>query len=74
MVGNTNYVQQMWLGKKDIPRDKVESFKHMRGGRWSGYLNNRNDRDMKVFTDDRYTVNLQDVDLVRHLYNETQLN
>ena len=74
MVGNTNYVQQMLLGKKDIPRDKVEAFKHMRGGRWSGYLNVRNDRDMKVFTDNRYIVNLQDVDLVRHLYNETQLN
>jgi len=73
MAGNTNYVHQMLLGKKGIPRDKVEEFRHMRGGRWSGYLNNRNDRDMKVFTDDRYTVNLQDVDMVRYLYNETQL-
>ena len=74
MVGKTNYVQQMLLGKKDIPRDKVEAYKTMRGGRWSGYLMNRNDRDMKVQPEGKYTVNVKDVDLVRHLYNETQLN
>lgn len=73
MVGKTNYVQQMFLGKKDIPRDKVEAFKAMKGGRWSGYLNIRNDRNMKVLPEGKYTVNLQDVDLVRQLYNETQL-
>ena len=74
MVGNTNYVQQMFLGKKDIPRDKVEAFKPMKGGRWSGYLNNRNDRGMQVLPEGRYTANLMDVDLLRHLYNETQIN
>ena len=73
MVGSTNYVQQMVLGKKDIPRDKVEAFKHMKGGRWSGYLNNRNDRSMQVHKEGRFTVNQQDVDLVRYLYNETQI-
>lgn len=73
MVGNTNYVQQMFLGKKDIPRDKVEAFKPMKGSRWSGYLNNRNDRDMQVLPEGQETVNLMDVDLVRYLYNETQL-
>ena len=74
MVGKTNYVQQMFLGKKDIPRDKVEAFKPMKGGRWSGYLNNRNDRNMKVLPEGQETVNLMDVDLVRYLYNETQLD
>jgi len=74
MVGNTNYVQQMFLGKSDIPRDKVEAFKTMKGGRWSGYLNNRNDRHMKVLPEGKQTVNLMDVDLVRHLYNETQID
>jgi len=73
MVGNTNYVQQMFLGKKDIPRDKVVAFKAMKGGRWSGYLNNRNDRGMQVHPDGKHTANLMDVDLVRFLYNETQL-
>lgn len=73
MVGKTNYVQQMLLGKKGIPRDKVEAFKTMKGGRWSGYLNTRNDRDMKLHPEGRYTVNLKDVDIVRHLYNITQL-
>jgi hypothetical protein len=74
MVGKTNYAQQMLLGKKDIPRDKVEAFKTMSGGRWSGYLNSRNDRNMKTFPEGRYSVNLKDVDMVRHLYNETQLD
>ena len=74
MVGKTNYVQQMFLGEKNIPRDKVEAFKPMRSNRWSGYLNNRNDRNMKVLPDGKYTVNLQDVDLLRQLYNETQIN
>ncbi len=74
MVGKTNYVQQMYLGKKDIPRDKVEAFKTMRGGRWSGYLHGRSDRNMYVFPKGKYTANLQDVDLVRHLYNETQID
>lgn len=73
MVGETNYVHRMLLGDTDIPRDKVEAFKPMSGGRWSGHLNNRNDRDMKVFSEDRYTVNNLDVDLVRYLYNETQI-
>jgi len=73
MVGNTNYVQQMFMGKKDIPRDKVEAFKPMKGGRWSGYLNNRNDRGMQVLPEGQETVNLMDVDLVRYLYIETQI-
>ena len=73
MVGKTNYVQRMLLGDKNIPRDKVEAFKTMRGGRWSGYLNDRNDRHMEVFPEGRYTENLLDVDTVRYLYNETQL-
>jgi hypothetical protein len=74
MVEKTNYVQKMLLGEKDIPRDKVESFKTMSGGRWSGHLNDRNDRDMKVFPEGRFTVNLLDVDTVRFLFNETQTN
>jgi hypothetical protein len=74
MVGNTNYAQQMVLGKKGIPRDKVEAFKHMRGGRWGGYLNNRNDRNMQVMKEGRFPVNQQDVMLIRYLYNETQID
>lgn len=73
MVGRTNYVEKMLLGDTDIPRDKVEAFKPMTGGRWSGHLNNRNDRHMSVLPDGKYTVNQLDVDLVRYLYNETQI-
>jgi hypothetical protein len=72
MIGKTNYVQQMLFGKKDIPRDKVESYKAMRGGRWSGWLNSRNDRNMRVF-EPPVQVNNVDVDILRMLYNETQL-
>lgn len=74
MVSETNYAQKMLLGDTDIPRDKVEAYKAMKGGRWSGHLNNRNDRHMSVLPDGKYSANLLDVDLVRQLYNETQLN
>lgn len=72
LVGETNYVQQMLLGKKDIPRDKVISYKSMVGGRWSTYFNNRNDRNLYVYPN-KGKVNKFDMDLVRYLYNETQL-
>jgi len=72
MVGKTNYVQQMLLGEKGIPRERVEAFKSMKGGRWSGYLHQRNDRNMEIHNKN-YTENVVDVDLVRYLYNETQL-
>ena len=72
MVGKTNYVQQMLFGKKNIPRDKVEMFEAMIGGRWSGYLSSRNDRNMNIL-DPQPKYNNLDVDLVRFLYNETQL-
>lgn len=73
LVGETNYVQQMLLGKKGIPRDKVESFKSMAGGRWSTYLNNRNDRNVYILPDSDKMVNQFDADLVKYLYNETQI-
>ena len=72
MVGKTNYVQQMLFGVKGIPRERIENYKSMQGGRWSGYLNKRNDRDMKIHNKN-YTENVKDVDLARFLYNETQL-
>jgi len=72
MIGKTNYVQQMLFGKKGIPREKIENFKAMQGGRWSGYLNSRNDRDMKIL-DPQPIFNNIDVDLARFLYNKTQL-
>jgi hypothetical protein len=72
LVGRTNYVQRMLFGEKDIPRDKVESFKAMHGGRWSSYLNQRNDRWLHVLNP-QPIYNVEDVDLVRKLYNETQV-
>jgi hypothetical protein len=71
MVGKTNYVQQMLLGMK-VPRERIESFKSMRGGRWSGYLSDRNDRYMHVLNPQPH-YNKVDCDTARKLYNETQL-
>lgn len=71
MVGKTNYVQQMLLGMK-VPRERIESYKAMKGGRWSGYLSNRNDRNMRVL-DPQPQCNRLDMDVARKLYNETQL-
>jgi len=73
MVGKTNYVQQMLYGKKGIPREKIMFFQPMQGGRWSGYLSSRNDRSRMRVLDSEPTYNNMDVDLVRRLYNETQL-
>jgi hypothetical protein len=71
IVGKTNYVQQMFFGKKGIPRDKIESFQPMQGGRWGGYLSMRNDRNMRI-RNPRPQFNNRDCDLARKLYNETQ--
>ena len=72
MIGRTNYMQQMLMGMKNIPRDVVEMYQAMEGGRWSGWLNNRNDRNMRVRFP-RPNFNNIDSDMVRKLYNETQL-
>jgi hypothetical protein len=71
MIGKTNYVQQMLLGMK-VPRERIESYKSMMGGRWGGYLSNRNDRNMHVLNPQPH-YNQVDVDVARKLYNETQL-
>lgn len=71
MVGKTNYVQMMLLGM-DVPRERIESYKAMRGGRWGGYLSNRNDRNMRVL-DPPFKYNNLDRDVARKLFNETQL-
>ncbi len=72
MIGKTNYVQKMLFGMKNIPRDKIESYTPMQGGRWSGYLNSRNDRHMGL-REPQPEYNNLDVDIARKLYNETQL-
>lgn len=71
MIGETNYVQKMLFGKKNIEREYVQFFDPMKGGRWSGWLNNRNDRNMEVLTS-KPSYNNIDVDIARKLYNETQ--
>lgn len=79
MVGKTNYVQQMLLGLKPktqsskiVLKLNVESFRAMKGGRWSGYLSNRNDRNMRILLP-QPQYNKVDCDTARKLYNETQL-
>lgn len=72
MVGKTNYVQKMLFGKKGIARERVITYKPMKGGRWSGYLSCRNDRNMAVLKP-KPQYNNVDNDLARRLYNETQI-
>ena len=47
LVGKTNYVQRLQLGMK-VPEGAVDRYRPMIGGRWSGWLNNRNDREMRL--------------------------
>jgi hypothetical protein len=72
MVGKTNYVQKMLLGVKGIHREFIQFYKPMKGGRWGGYLSDRNDRNMRVL-DPQPQYNNVDVDVARKLYNETQV-
>lgn len=71
LIGKTNYVQHMLFGKK-VDREKIELYQPMKGGRWSGWLNERNDRNMRVLVPSPEVNNL-DVDVARKLWNETQL-
>ena len=71
MIGKTSYVQQMLFGMK-VPRERIESYKAMKGGRWGGYLSNRNDRNMRVLSP-QVEWNNVDVDVARKLFNETQI-
>ena len=71
MIGKTNYVQQMLFGMK-VCRYDVKFYEPMRGGRWTGYLSNRNDRDMRLLLPKPEFNNI-DSDMVKKLYNETQL-
>lgn len=71
LVGETNYVQRMFLDM-EVPRDKVEGYKMMKGGRWSGWLNNRNDRWMYVIDRKKEGYreqNLMDEDWARAVWN-----
>ena len=72
MVGKTNYVQKMLLGVKGIDREFIQFYQAMKGGRWGGYLSERNDRNMRVLLPQPQYNNV-DVDIARKLYNETQI-
>jgi len=72
MISKTNRQQMMLFGMKNISRERIEAYKPMKGGRSSGWLCNRNDRNMRVL-DPSPTHNNKDVDQLRLLYNHTQL-
>jgi len=66
LASKTNYMHQLLLGG-EVDASYVQAYKPMQGGRWTGYLNERNDRDMKVLPD-REPVNQLDWDYIRRLY------
>ncbi len=72
LIGKTNYVQKMLFGVKGIEKEFIQFYQAMKGGRWGGYLSERNDREMKVLNPQPQYNNV-DVDIARKLYNETQL-
>jgi hypothetical protein len=67
LVGSTNYVHKLQLGMK-VPEDKVKWYQSMRGGRWSGWLNNRNDRYIQKLSGYK-DENLFSVDWLRYWWN-----
>jgi hypothetical protein len=70
-----NYVIQMLLGFKDlVPKEEVDNYKPMRGGRWGGILNPWiNDRSMYIIDNPVWTeYNTLDVDYLKKLYNTIQ--
>jgi hypothetical protein len=69
MVGKTNYVQKLYLDMK-VPEERIASYKAMRGGRWTGYLHIRNDRNMELMPDTYAKANQLDVDYARAIWNK----
>jgi len=66
LIGKTNYVLKLLFGMK-VSREQVEAYQPMVGGRWSGYLSNRNDRPLEILNPIPKVNNL-DKDLLIKLF------
>jgi hypothetical protein len=79
MCPKHNYVMQILFRCKDKPTEKqVYNYKSMRGGRWTAYMNELNDRDMYV-VEEYHTpkeiallleANVLDVDYLKTVYEK----
>ena len=66
-----NYVIKILLGYKDlVSQEQVDSYKAMRGNRWTGILNTWiNDRDLYIIKEpERIAYNCMDSDYLKKLY------
>ena len=74
MTPRHNYVIQLLLRKKDVPKEDVYKYKMMTTGRWSSTLEPYiNDRDLKIIDDpELLRYNRIEEDLVRKLYEERE--
>lgn len=67
-VDKQNFLLRIMFGGK-VNENDIYTYKPMTGWRWSGYLNNLNDRDMRIITNPELTVsNVLDFDLLRKIY------
>jgi hypothetical protein len=68
---NQNFVMKILFGGK-VSEKEVYLYKSMSGGRWSGILNDINDRNLRIITNPKYLeANVLDVDLLHALYEES---
>ena len=67
---NQNFVMKILFDGK-VTKEEVYGYKSMRGGRWSGILNEINNRDLTIITEpELLEANQLDVDFLRTLYEE----
>lgn len=70
-VDKQNFVVRMLLGDKKVTKEEVYDYKPMWGGRWTTYLSEVNNRDLRVINDPKIlSGNCVDRDLVRTIYDE----
>jgi hypothetical protein len=71
-VDKQNFILKVVLGAK-VDKNNVYSYKPMYGGRWTTYLNQMNDRFLKIIDDNPEYIeeNLVDVDLLISIYEKS---
>ena len=69
LIGKTNYATRLLFGMDVTVWEVLRYSESMMGGRWSGYLNELNDRNMRI-NPKQDDCNRLDVDFLKALYNE----
>ena len=73
-IDEQNFLLRIMFGGK-VKKEDVYSYKSMYGGRWSTYLNNLNDRFLKIIDNPEYIEeNVVDVDILIKMFRKCQKN